>query len=134
MQQIPTIKISERAQRMLGLLEAEAEISRQSSSDTIRIHRSHWRDGDFALCCPGCGGNCLHHNMVTVYSRRDERRTVETRISGRIATMDLVPSDRCSNPSSRHDGLAISFWCEGCSLVSELTIEQHKGQTFFAWR
>lgn len=43
------------------------------------------------------------------------------------------------NPSSRRDGLVISFTCEQCSRddpgdVIELTIAQHKGSTEIGWR
>ena len=47
------------------------------------------------------------------------------------AKIDVVQSDSSGNPSSRRDGIYISFWCEGCKGIDEdvleLTVSQHKG-------
>jgi hypothetical protein len=90
---------------------------------------------DDVLCCPHCGFDYLHHDRVIVYSRKeDEETTAETEVTGRATRLRLVPSELSKNPSVRRDGVAISFWCEGCDERPELTITQHKGNTYFVWR
>ena len=87
------------------------------------------------LHCPHCGGNNLHHEIVTVYSRKEDAdQTLETRVAGRIAECAIVPSKISLNPSSRRDGVSITFSCEGCPSRLELTLAQHKGETFIEWR
>jgi len=51
-----------------------------------------------------------------------------------LSQTNQEPSKECGNPSRRRDGLAIEFSCENCPAILELTIKQHKGETFFAWR
>lgn len=88
------------------------------------------------LLCPACGSMNLHHRLVTVYERNeDAAQTRETRIAvGSEITTATVPSAQSGNPSSRRDGLAVGFYCEQCPALTELTIEQHKGSTYLAWR
>jgi hypothetical protein len=87
------------------------------------------------LNCPDCGFNYLHHDRVTIYDRgEDAERTIRTEVNRGHAVTALLPSAMAENPSSRRDGLSIRFWCEGCPATPELTIAQHKGQTFLAWR
>lgn len=38
-----------------------------------------------------------------------------------------------SNPSSRRDAVAISFWCEHCLVNADLVISQHKGVSILNW-
>ena len=91
--------------------------------------------GDLYLECPSCGNGQLHHDGVTVFDRpEDAADTKQTRIEGGKATTMVVPSLACRNPSNRRDGIAISFWCENCLVLSELTIAQHKGCTELGWR
>jgi len=72
---------------------------------------------------------------VTDYHRsEDDAIVLVTKVDGGVANTKLALSEGSGNPSSRRDGLAIKFWCEGCPAVLELTVEQHKGQTFLAWR
>lgn len=87
------------------------------------------------LLCPHCEGEFLHHDRIKVYGRVTEddedlvKVTVETtRRDGPVSQREL------GNPSARRDGVAISFWCELCEAVSELTIAQHKGMTEIGWR
>jgi hypothetical protein len=88
-----------------------------------------------ALRCPRCNEVYLHHAEVKVFERGEdaERTTVTTVADGRTNTA-VVNSSGCGNPSSRRHGLTISFWCEMCDAKPVLTLEQHKGQTFLAWR
>lgn len=85
---------------------------------------------DEVLCCPGCGGNYLHHGAVAIYERdgEDGPTTVVTSDLGSLA--DVIRP----NPSSRRDAVGILMECEMCGPVGELCIVQHKGQTFVEWR
>jgi hypothetical protein len=102
---------------------------------TAKINLGSGTNFDDALCCPSCGFNYLHHEKVTVFDRKEDALiTTVTEVAKGIVTTGRQPSDRTRNPSSRRDGLAIQFWCEGCSYISELTIEQCKGATYLRWR
>lgn len=96
-----------------------------------KIDNTNW-----ALECPRCDGAYLHQEAVTVYDRREDApQTIETTVvRGDGTVVRTVPSERSSNPSDRRHGSAIRFSCEGCSAEPELTIEQHKGNTYLAWR
>ena len=91
--------------------------------------------GDFSLLCPRCGDGFIHHGQVAVFSRPKEEGPVSLT---RVASDGLVVVGEkaiACNPSSRRDGIAIGFWCESCGEDDfELTIEQHKGNTFIQWR
>lgn len=90
------------------------------------------------LKCPCCEADwsCLHHSYVIVWNRDDEDGDVTETIidSDNKIERRKCPSKGSRNPSSRRDGIAIGFWCELCPAETELTIEQHKGSTFLAWR
>lgn len=89
-----------------------------------------------ALSCPRCGGTYLHQRMISIFERgEDDPITLVVQVDDYTVTNGLVESKRTKNPSSRRQGLAISFRCEVCGPdVAELTIAQHKGQTFIEWR
>jgi hypothetical protein len=88
-----------------------------------------------AITCPNCGGDNLHHSPVTVFDRREDAPdTIVTEVENGRAAMRVTPSNQTRNPSSRRDGLAMSFWCETCPAKSEMTLEQHKGATFMGWQ
>ena len=78
---------------------------------------------------------------VTVYSRSEDADMVCRTVVGGGVNVDVsverVPNDR-ANPSSRRQGLVISFMCENCSDEArsdlELCLAQHKGCTFAFWR
>ena len=95
--------------------------------------------GASELQCPRCKSQCLHHCGVKVFDRGEDHETVMyIEVAGAAVTTRIMPSAGSGNPSSRRDGLAIQFWCEGCSEKEatpiELTIAQHKGSTEIAWR
>jgi hypothetical protein len=74
------------------------------------------------LNCPDCGFNYLHHDRVTVYDRgEDAERTIRTEVIRGHAVTAILPSAVAGNPSC-------------CPAKPELTVAQHKGQTFLAWR
>jgi hypothetical protein len=52
---------------------------------------------------------------------------------GLITNITGAQAER-GNPSSRRNGVVIRFWCEDCDVISELTLEQHKGNTLLRWR
>ena len=82
-----------------------------------------------------CDDIYLHQSTVTVYERaEDAPTTIETEVDRRGARVTAVPSAVSTNPSLRRQGLAVAFWCEGCDGDFELTIDQHKGQTYIQWR
>lgn len=78
------------------------------------------------LCCPKCGFYYTHHIGTVIFNRKGE--------DGPNKLLTDCPDDYMlrwlpENPSSRRDGIAILFWCEGCHVVFEMTIAQHKGNT-----
>lgn len=88
---------------------------------------------DGALCCPSCGFNYLHHQDVHVYNREEDAESgTLTSVVGNQTRVDSSAS-MADCPSSRRDGVIISFMCEGCEVKPNLTIVQHKGQTFLSW-
>ena len=92
------------------------------------------------LLCPRCGADNLHHIGVTFYERgEDDEKLRRLQHFPPSLKTEVVPSHGSGNPSSRRDGLAVRFWCEGCGGqaeddVIELTIAQHKGSTEIGWR
>jgi hypothetical protein len=102
------------------------------------------------LLCPNCGGEYIHHMEITSYDRKeDDVHTLKTQIIGfdhpDNGPMDPIKEDFSSvvsnivessgeNPSSRRSGLVVSFYCELCPALTELTIAQHKGLTQVQWR
>jgi hypothetical protein len=102
---------------------------------SVDIHMDPgYRDGANALTCPRCRYPYLHHGRVVIYDRgQDDEQVTKTTVNGSVA-VKRVRARGSGNPSSRRHGLAIRFQCEGCDETSELTVEQHKGMTFFAWR
>jgi hypothetical protein len=98
------------------------------------MHISQNADLHDPLLCPKCGNDFLHHADVIVYDRREDADDTRVTTIGATINVAMVPNARSGNPSSRRDGLAIEFECEGCHGQFELTIEQHKGQTYLNWR
>ena len=94
------------------------------------------KDDPTWLTCPHCGQNNLHHDAVSVFCRSGEDGPVTaTTVDGNnMVYRKEGPAMDQACPSSRRDGLAISFWCERCPAISELTIAQHKGTTILGWR
>jgi hypothetical protein len=95
------------------------------------------------LTCPCCNNDYLHHDAVTVFSRREDAEFVRktTVVDNSVAT-DKEFNDHSGNPSSRRDGLSINFWCETCGQLDAngvptrklvLHIAQHKGNTIMRW-
>lgn len=90
-----------------------------------------------ALRCPSCGNDYLHHERVTVFDTLEDnsarfRKTRVTSIEGDEVNHRVVTTDQ--NPSARSNGVAIEFWCENCDHISELTLAQHKGNSYLVLR
>jgi hypothetical protein len=91
------------------------------------------------LKCPNCGGEYLHHQLVDVYSRRED---AEHGVHAVVWSGDSPDgsrqewpklesdSDVSNNPSSRRGGFGVRFYCEECDVLSALIVSQHNGQTF----
>lgn len=95
--------------------------------------------GSSIQLCPRCGSESIHHQAATLYDRREDgEMVVRSTVRDGSAKIDVVQSDSSGNPSSRRDGISISFWCEGCKGIDEdvleLTVSQHKGATELGWR
>ena len=88
------------------------------------------------LACPYCGDDgYLHHDLVQVYSR--EREDSDSGIHATVSSKHLsayADKDMRKNPSSRRDGITISFWCETCDSTYLLTISQDRGKTYLGWQ
>ena len=88
------------------------------------------------LLCPRCGSNYLHSGEVRVYSRgEDDDETAVTTVRDGLSATHMRPSGP-ANPSGRRQGIVVAFECEQCTGdpdgALELTIAQHKGNTFLA--
>ncbi|ASP55441.1 hypothetical protein [Sinorhizobium meliloti] len=108
-------------------------------SNRIRMDATGDKTSD--LRCPRCDGNYLHQQGVTIYERGEDAAAL-TKISigeDSSVRVAVVPSAGSGSPSARRHGMAINFMCEACnmndrSIVIELTIAQHKGNTEMGWR
>jgi len=96
------------------------------------IHIGNQPDTEQVLCCPTCRGTLLHHMDVTVY--------VRPVTDGPARRIHIFPSgkrkkwDGRFNPSPHRGGVGIYFRCEECRAFMQLTLAQHKGETFVRWR
>lgn len=113
--------------------------SRVEYSNRIRMDNTSDRTCD--LRCPRCDGSYLHQNGVTIYERGEDAPVLtKIAVSGDASVkVEAVPSVGSGTPSNRRQGLAVNFACENCnfndpSVVIELTIAQHKGNTEMGWR
>lgn len=80
------------------------------------------------LLCPRCGTNYMHHEKVDIFERSEDAKTgLRVSVSNSKASIDTSLE---GNPSARRDGLIVTLWCENCHCISELSIAQHKGQTY----
>ena len=98
---------------------------------------NHFPPAEFAdnnLLCPTCRSPYLHHFAIRVFSRAREDADSTLLEVRDTEAMWLEDGAEKANPSSRRNGVAMRFWCEGCSILSELTFAQHKGMTACGWR
>jgi hypothetical protein len=87
------------------------------------------RDNDASsLNCPICDEEYLHQNKTEIFERaEDEENGLHVIVNRNEIKMD---KNLNRNPSSRRNGLKITFWCESCQKESVLNIVQHKGTTW----
>lgn len=91
----------------------------------------HWINNHL-VGCTNCGGEYLHQYETQVYNRRQEDLGgLLTVVRTNAVTTNSI-DDMTANPSSRRDGIRIMLSCEDCEGLTELTIVQHKGQTFLS--
>jgi predicted RNA-binding Zn-ribbon protein involved in translation (DUF1610 family) len=119
----------------------------------VRFEEEHASDPSHiqsnALLCPRCGEAYLHHSTVSVFERgEDDDEVLLTRVNYGSGAQTSVVSNSPDNPSSRRNGVVISFSCENCGPEffdagdpgtwktpgMELCLAQHKGMTFLYWR
>lgn len=83
------------------------------------------------LKCPDCKESYLHQGKVEVFNRIED----DTHGTHCVVERDEVIVDRdiSGNPSSRRQGILISFYCEVCEKVRKLSIVQHKGIALIKW-
>ena len=88
--------------------------------------------GEQMLCCARCGEAMLHQERVEVFIPQQEDDERGLRLSVNIEKVSFETDSHAGrgNPSSRRDGVAITFWCEICHGKSRLTIAQHKGAEY----
>lgn len=91
----------------------------------------HWINNDLVKCA-NCGESQLHHYEVQTYFREDEDCNGTFTSVDRQSVVTTNYDDMRNNPSSRRDGVRILLDCETCEGLTELTIVQHKGQTFLS--
>ena len=84
------------------------------------------------LECPACGGENLHQERVDSWFR-EEDATHGLHTSAMKDGGCFVLPQMHGNPSSRRDGLTITFSCENCEDLPTLSIVQHKGLTLVGW-
>ena len=96
-------------------------------------------DKDGTLACPRCGDVYLHHEGVSIFSRREDDywATVITQEGDTVTTNRFPNADTC-NPSPRRHGMIIKFRCEHCEdrggeTSLQFALLQHKGVTYMHW-
>lgn len=79
------------------------------------------------LACPACKEPYTHHIGTVIFNRPGEDQPPKLITDCRD---DYILRWLPDNPSARRDGIRILFWCESCRAVFEMTIAQHKGNTY----
>lgn len=85
--------------------------------------------GNDPLICPNCNSINLHHESVEVFFRQKEDASTGLHL---CCSKDGVTQDEsmANNPSSRRDGILVTFSCEGCRILSVFSLTQHKGSSY----
>lgn len=99
------------------------------SRPTLPRFGTNYGQGEYALLCPSCGGECLHHDRIDVYEPLKEDADAGQHVT--VEQHDThVSADLTGNPSRRRNGVTIRFWCETCQARPVLRLAQHKGTTY----
>ena len=89
-------------------------------------------DFGYALKCPVCGQSFLHHKKIEIFDREeDQKKGLHIKVENGVTETN---TDLEGNPSRRRHGLTIQFWCEICEKKVEMSIAQHKGNTFIDFK
>ena len=81
------------------------------------------------ILCQGCGEDNLHAFGFKYFHREEDAKKgiMVSANKGVIVINDSMKG--C--PSSRRGGIIVMFYCEHCEYITEIVIEQHKGNEFF---
>lgn len=85
-----------------------------------------------ALCCSHCGSEYTHHYAVDVYFRNEDKNSGVHSFTTRAGTR--ADSHMTDNPSRRRSGIRVRCSCEQCDGITEIIVEQHKGETLLSTR
>lgn len=86
---------------------------------------------DIVLLCEHCGHDYTHQFKAEVFFRfEDALEGLHVAVSQDHGV--AADASQWGNPSSRRSGIRVLYYCEDCLRVSELTVVQHKGQTYLA--
>lgn len=94
---------------------------------------------DLIVECPDCKGEYLHQGTVQIFNRDEDAHQVRvTTVNNKDTHEASIANELSLNPSSRRQGMRISFYCEACDGESKreskfLNISQHKGSTYIYW-
>jgi len=102
-------------------------IKRHGLQDVYKLPMSINSDGH--LLCPCCDYAWTHHGTVEIFDRAEDEEMCLHTVANHRKVQTNYDSSADGNPSLRRDGLIVHFTCEGCSIETQLTIAQHKGQT-----
>ena len=95
--------------------------------DTKNLFVNSGYGNETNLQCPNCRDDYLHQERIEIFDGGEHRANdIHVVVDNGVVTVD---KNMAGNPSSRRQGLRISFRCEACETVSALTIVQHKGHT-----
>ena len=87
----------------------------------------------FELQCPLCNSTHLHHEVVNIFQRKEDKETTYISANTNDNTIFIIPSYN-KNISARRGGVEIIFSCEECHKDSSLHVIQHKGTTYMGWQ
>jgi len=90
------------------------------------------QDAAFLLLCPACGGAWTHVDTVVFTNAAEQVLTVSCCGKDNYAHMHTGNGEPPVSvvKSPRRHSISILVSCENCSVASEYSLTQHKGQTF----
>jgi hypothetical protein len=89
--------------------------------------------GSLTVLCAHCESPYTHQKRVETYARKEDSDTgIYNEVDFFKQTVTQGTDASTSNPSSRRDGIRVVLTCEECNGKTDLTIVQHKGNTFLS--
>ena len=82
------------------------------------------------LTCPQCGFDRTHIVAVTVVARHEDQDGTRTRVETEHPGRHTVTHTPASTIGGRRHNTTLTVSCEVCEATTDITFEQHKGQTF----